>query len=230
MGAPQVGPPPALLQASLVNGLPARVAGSENLGQAPPLERGLPTRRRMLSGGPKRLIVRGSPGRGLQIAIFWVSACSVVRRAFLEPSRSVSCKSGLPPAPPCPCGKGQTAFYMAFLPVGLPASSNAVRWPEMAHPLLSKALSDADPPGKPEVSFAGSPVDKGRGKVGEHPNAQNWPRFWAPPDAEVFLKPNPATSLQPPQACHPNQLDTTLSSSQWCWLSAGAPAPSACKF
>ena len=69
---------------SLVNGLLPRLAGSEKLGQAPPLERGLSTRRRMLSGGPKWLIVRGSPGRGLQIAIFWVSACSVVRMAFLE--------------------------------------------------------------------------------------------------------------------------------------------------
>ena len=49
---------------SLVNGLPARLAGSENLGQAPRLERGLPTHHRMLSGGPKWLIVRGSPGRG----------------------------------------------------------------------------------------------------------------------------------------------------------------------
>ena len=41
-------------------------------------------------------IVRGSTGRGLQIAILWVSACSVVWRSCLEPSRSVSCKSGLP--------------------------------------------------------------------------------------------------------------------------------------
>ena len=104
----------------------ARVA-SENLGQAPPSGKGpleccLPTRRRMLSGGPKWLrhpgkwpscplashasshavgwpkwlIVRGSSGRGLQIAIFWVSACSVVRRAFLKPSRSASWQSGLP--------------------------------------------------------------------------------------------------------------------------------------
>ena len=36
-------------------------------GQAPPLERGLPTRRRMLTGGLKQLIVRGSEG-GLQEA------------------------------------------------------------------------------------------------------------------------------------------------------------------
>ena len=91
------GLPPALPASvgyadSLANGLPARLAGSENLGQAPCVERGLPTRRRMLSGDPKWLIVRGSPGRGLKIAIFWVSACSVVRRAFLEPSRSNSCQ------------------------------------------------------------------------------------------------------------------------------------------
>ena len=67
-------------------------------GQAPFLK-GVPTRRRMLSGDPKWLIVRGSPGQGLEIAIFWVSAWSVVLRAFLEPGRSVSCKkNGLPPA------------------------------------------------------------------------------------------------------------------------------------
>ena len=41
-------------------------------GQTPPSKQGLPTRRRMLSGGSKWLIVRGSPGRGLEIAIFWV--------------------------------------------------------------------------------------------------------------------------------------------------------------
>ena len=71
---------------------------SGRLGKAGPgpLWKGPPTRRRMLSGGPKWLIVRGSSGRGPEIAIFWVSACSVVRRAFLEPGRSVSCKSGLP--------------------------------------------------------------------------------------------------------------------------------------
>ena len=51
------------------------------LGQAPLPEKGLPTRRRMLSGGPKWLIVRGSPGGGLEIANFWVSACSAVGRA-----------------------------------------------------------------------------------------------------------------------------------------------------
>ena len=111
----------------------------------PPLERGLPTRRRMLSGGPKWLIVRGSPGRGLQIAIFWVSACFVVRRAFLELSRSVSCKSGLPPAPvrdarqpgkwpSCPSGRlgksGPGPPSGKWLPH---ASSNAIVWPEMAH-------------------------------------------------------------------------------------------------
>ena len=109
--------PPGLCERpdSLANGLPAHVAGSESLGQAPSLERGLPTRRRMLSRGPKWLIVRGSSGRGLQIAIFWVSACSVVRRAFLEPSRSVSCKSGLPPAPPGLCERPDS------LANGLPA-------------------------------------------------------------------------------------------------------------
>ena len=46
---------------SLANGLPACLAGSENLGQALRLERGLPTRHRMLSGDPKWLIVRGVP-------------------------------------------------------------------------------------------------------------------------------------------------------------------------
>ena len=61
------------------------------LGSGPSSKRGFPTRRRMLSGGPKCLIVRGSPGQGLEIAIFWVSAWSVVLRAFLEPGRSVSC-------------------------------------------------------------------------------------------------------------------------------------------
>ena len=86
-------------------------------GPGPPSGRGLPTRRRMLSGGPKWLIVRGSPSTSLKIAIFWVSACSVVRRAFPEPSRSISCKNGLPPALPCLCGRGQTAWQMAFLPV-----------------------------------------------------------------------------------------------------------------
>ena len=107
----------------------------------PPLERGLPTRRRMLSGGPKWLIVRGSPGRGLQIAVFWVSACSVVRRAFLEPSRSVSCKSGLPLTPPCPVGEARRPGKWPSCPSGRlgksepgpHASSNAVGWPEMAH-------------------------------------------------------------------------------------------------
>ena len=138
----------------------------------PPSGKGLPTRRRMLSGGPKWLIVRGSPGRGLQIAIFWVSACSVVRRAFLEPSRSglplpppvrgrgqtawsmaflpvwparkiwarprpppgKSCKSGLPPAPPCPCKKRSDSLVNGLPPRGPPrASSDAVGWPEMAH-------------------------------------------------------------------------------------------------
>ena len=92
---------------NLANGLPARLAGSENLGQAPCVERGLPTRRRMLSGGPKWLIVRGSPGRGLKIVIFWVSAGSVIQRAFLEPSRSASCKSGLPPALPAFVGEAR---------------------------------------------------------------------------------------------------------------------------
>ena len=45
---------------SLVNGLPARLAGRKSWARPPPpLERGLSTRRRTLSGGPKWLIVRG---------------------------------------------------------------------------------------------------------------------------------------------------------------------------
>ena len=114
----------------------------------PPLERGLPTRRRMLSGGPKWLIVRGSPGRGLKIAIFWASAVSVVRRAFLEPNRSISCKSGLPPALPASVGEARQGGKRPSCPSGRlgksgpgpasgkgppHASSNAVGWPEMAH-------------------------------------------------------------------------------------------------
>ena len=138
---------------SLVNGLPARLAGSENLGQAPRLERGLPTRRRMLSGGPKCLIVRGSPGRGLQIPIFWVSAVSVVRRAFLEPSRRISCKSGLPPLPlwerpdslvnglPARLAGSENLGQAPPLGKGFPhASSNAVGWPEMAHRVVLRAF------------------------------------------------------------------------------------------
>ena len=72
----------------------------------------------MLSSGPKWVIVRGSPGRGLKIAIFWVSACSVVRRAFLEPSKSISCKSGLPPALPAPVGEARQPGKWPSCPSG----------------------------------------------------------------------------------------------------------------
>ena len=65
-------------------------------GQAPRLERGLPTRRRMLSGGPKWLIMRGFPGRGFKIAIFWISVCSLVQRVFPEQKRFVEKRP-----PPC---------------------------------------------------------------------------------------------------------------------------------
>ena len=68
--------------------------------------------------GPKWLIVMGSPGRGLKIAIFWVSACSVVRRAFLEPARSSSCKSGLPPALPASVGEARQPGKWPSCPSG----------------------------------------------------------------------------------------------------------------
>ena len=83
-----------------------------------------------LSGGLKWLLVcEGGPqDEASKTAIFWVSACSVVRWALLEPGRSVSCKSGLPPAQPAPVGEARQ-------PGKWPphASSNAVGWPEMAH-------------------------------------------------------------------------------------------------
>ena len=74
-----------------------------------PLQKGP---RRMLSGGPNWLILRGSPGRGLEIAIFWVSAWSVVLRAFLEPEKPGARRPEKRPPH---------------------ASSNAVGWPKMAH-------------------------------------------------------------------------------------------------
>ena len=136
-------------------------------GQTPRLERGLPTRRRMLSGGPKCLIVRGSPGRGLQIAIFWVSAVSVVRRAFLEPSRSISCKSGLPPALPASVGEARQPGKWPSCPSGRlgksgpgppsgkgppHASSNAVGWPKMPH---REGVPRTRPPNPDFLGFCG---------------------------------------------------------------------------
>ena len=55
-----------------------------------PFQRGLPTRRRLQSGGPKWLIARGSPGRGLKIGISRILKHSDLSRAFLELDRQVS--------------------------------------------------------------------------------------------------------------------------------------------
>ena len=107
----------ASCKSGLPPALPASVGDAKQPGKWPSC-RGLPTRHRMLSGGPKWLIVRGSPGRGLQIAIFWVSACSVVRRAFPEPSRSTSCKSGLPPALPASVGEARQPGKWPSCPSG----------------------------------------------------------------------------------------------------------------
>ena len=71
----------------MASALLRRAPFRKSLGSGPPFKRGLPTRRRMLSGGPQWLIVRGSPGRGLEIAISWVSACSRTVRTACLPTR-----------------------------------------------------------------------------------------------------------------------------------------------
>ena len=98
-------------------------------GQAPLLKRGPPHASSNAVGWPKMAHREGGPPkRGLEIAIFWVSAWSVILRAFLEPDRSVSCKSGLRPGQ-----KGTLPEKPPFKKRPPHASSNAVGWPIMAH-------------------------------------------------------------------------------------------------
>ena len=98
---------------------------------------------------------------------FWVSAVSVVRRAFLEPSRSISCKSGLPPALPASVGEARQPGKWPSCPSGRlgksgpgppsgkgppHASSNAVGWPKMPH---REGVPRTRPPNPDFLGFCG---------------------------------------------------------------------------